>query len=539
MDDPVATARALADEGRWVDARELLAATDQDRLTPSDLELLAIASGLTSRDDAEITAWERAHNAWREAGDLPRASRCAFWLGLNYVNRRVMAPAMGWFQRGLRLLEEADLDCAERHMFGIPMALQQLPRDARGALEAFDQLVDVMVTFDDREAAAFARLGKGQALIRLGNAIEGCQLLDEAMTAAMAGDVNPVGVGIIYCAVILECRRAFDVRRAREWTAQLSAWCDRQQGLVPFQGQCLIHRSEVAQLDGDWDAAMHEAVAACDHLDDPRAEPLLGMALHQRAELHRLRGEFDDAESDYRAAAEHGHRVEPGLQLLQLATGDVAAAEAAMRRALSETQGPVRRGRVLAGYTEIVLAAGDVTAARQAVEELATLGAEAASPLLSASAAHWEAAVLLAENEPGPALERLSVAEDLWRQLGAPWETARVRLLRAKACEQSGDRATADLERAAARRALDALGAVVEVAETRLPLAPEEPPGGLSPREIEVIRLVATGMTNKGIAKALVISEKTVARHLSNIFTKLGVSSRSAATAWAHREGVA
>lgn len=530
-------ARSLADDGQWVDARVLLESADPDDLTPPDFELLAIAAGLTGRLDQSAEAFERAHAAWLDAGDIRRAARCVFWTGMSFATREMMAPAMGWFQRGQRLLEN-ETECSEALLFHVPMALQALAKDPGRSLELFREVLDGARRLGDTETATLGLLGTGQALIQLGDAVNGVLLLDEAMAAAMAGDIHPIGVGIVYCGVILECRRIFDVRRAREWTAHLSAWCERQQGLVPFRGQCLVHRSEVAQLNGDWGAAWNEAEAACDHLADQFGIPLLGMALYQRAELRRLRGELDEAAADYEAAAENGRRIEPGWQLLQLAMGEIETAEAAIRRAREEARGPVQAARILAAFVEIMLAAGDVEAARDAVSELAALAEQAASPQLEASAAQWEGAVLLAEGRPSEALQPLARSEELWRALGAPYEGAQVRVLRARACEQLDDDGTAELERAAALRTFEALGADPVLAGFALGGDGRvEAPAGLSPREVEVLGLVARGLTNKQVAAELVISEKTVARHLSNIFVKLGVSSRSAATAWAfHHE---
>lgn len=532
------SAEALAEQGRWTDVRLLLGAVDPDELGPEEHELLAVASGLTEHDQCEV-CWERAHVAWLELGDLRRAARCAFWLGMFLVDRRrQVAPAMGWLQRGLRLVEEADLDCVERWMFQVPTAMQALSRDPATAQSMFEEIADAGSRFSDAEVTALARLGLGQARIRLGDVPAGVTLLDEAMAAVLAGDTQPMAAGIIYCGVILECRRAFDVRRAREWTKALSDWCDRQQGLVPFLGQCLVHRSEVAQLGGDWSAAWDEAEAACDRLADPGGDPLLGMALYQRAELRRLRGEFADAERDYRRAAELGRRAEPGLQLLQLATGNTYEAVTAIRRARADAHGRVQRARILAAFAEIMLAAGHATTARDAVDELSVLADEFTSPVLQATAAHWDAAVLLAEGDLEAALRATTRSEQLWQQVGAPYELACLRLLRADVCEQLEDTATAEVDRSTARSVLESLGATA-VLPGRAAGTGEGAPGGLSSREVEVLRLVARGLTNRQVADELVISEKTVARHLSNIFTKIDVSSRAAATAWAFTNGVA
>ena len=531
-------AQELADEGRWVEARDLLERLDPEQLAPADHELLAIASGLTGRDDQAAQAWEHAHAGWHAAGDARRSARSAFWLGMAFVNRRQMAPGMGWFQRGQRVLEEVGAEASEAALLQVPVALQHLRKDPQRALELFDGILEVATRLGDREAVAFGRLGSGQALIQLGDAPQGVALLDEAMTAAMAGDVSPIAVGIIYCAVILECRRAFDLRRAREWTRTLSAWCDRQQGLVPFRGQCLVHRSEVAQIEGDWATAWDEAEAACDHLADIHGDPLLGLALYQRAELRRLRGEFEEAAEDYAQASAAGRRAEPGLQLLLLAQGRQDEAVAMISRCRAEASGPVQRTRILAAFVKIMLATGDVRAARDASDELGTLAEEADSNQLRATARQCAGAVLLEEGDPNGALNELAAAGDLWRQLGAPYEIAHVRLLRATACERVGDDVTAELEREAALKSLESLGAHADLAAMRKVGEPATSPGGLSSREIEVIELVAKGMTNKQIAADLVISEKTVARHISNIFTKIGVGSRSAATAWAFKQGL-
>lgn len=532
-----ARARALADARQWVRVRTLLEGTP-DQLTPAENELLAVAAGLTGRDETAVSAWERAFSGWRDQAEPGPAGRAAFWLGMLLVQHGRMAQATGWFGLGSRLLDDHGVDCPERWLLEIPRALGSLSREPQAALTTFQAIRAQASRFHHPELAALACLGTGQALIQLGDAEAGAALLDEAMAAALAGDVPPIATGIIYCAVILECQRIFDVRRAREWTDALTAWCDRHEGLVPFRGQCLVHRSEVVQADGDWDGALMEADAACAFLADPAGDPVLGMALYQRAELRRLRGQFEAAEDDYLLAAQAGRRAEPGLQLLQLATGRLDAAAAAIRRSREDAHGPVQQARILAAYVEIVLATGDVPDARGAADDLTGIADQFSSEQLRAVADHWQAAVLLEEGEPTEALRAATRSEERWRDLGAPYECARARVLRARACARLGDAGTARAELASAAATLQALGAQPDLAALHLD-APPALPAGISSREAEVVRLVARGFTNRQVAAELVISEKTVARHLSNVFTKTGATTRSALTAWAFTHGLA
>ena len=531
-------ARALADARQWVRLRTLLESLPADELGPSEQELLAVSAGLTGHDETAVAAWERAFSGWRDRDEHGRAGRAAFWLGMLLVQHGRMAQATGWFGLGSRLLDDHGVDCPERWLLEIPRALGSLDREPEAALATFQAIRAQASRFHHPELAALACLGTGQALIQLGDTEAGTALLDEAMAAALAGDVPPVATGIIYCAVILECRRIFDVRRAREWTSALTTWCDRHEGLVPFRGQCLVHRSEVVQADGDWDGALVEADAACAFLADPAGDPVLGMALYQRAELRRLRGQFAAAEDDYLLAAQVGRDSEPGFQLLQLATGRLDAAVASIRRCREDAHGPVQRARILAAYVEIVLAAGDVTDARGAADELTGIADQFGSEQLHAVADHWHAAVLLEEGQPAEALRAATRSEERWRDLGAPYEWARARALRARACARLGDAGTAQTELTSAAATLRALGAEPDVAALRLDAAPGFP-AGISPREAEVVRLVARGFTNRQVAAELVISEKTVARHLSNLFAKTGATTRSALTAWAFTHGVA
>jgi DNA-binding NarL/FixJ family response regulator len=362
----------------------------------------------------------------------------------------------------------------------------------------------------------------------------GLARLDEVMVTIASGEVGPLVTGIVYCSALSACHDLFDLRRAHEWTAALSGWCAAHPDMVPFRGQCLVRRSELLQLHGDWTEAAEEARRACERLSDAFDDA--GPALYQHAELCRVRGEFERAEEAYRASSRAGRRPQPGLALLRLAQGDVAAADAAIRSALHETRMPRARAQVLHAAVEILLGAGDLAAARAAARELDEMARRTEAPVLRAAAAHTAGAVALAEGEPRDAVSRLREALDLWQEVPAPYELARVRALMGSAYAALGDDEGARMEIDAALEVLEQLGARPDVERVSALVAHESaaPSGGLTGREVEVLRQIAAGKTNRAIAAELSISEKTVARHISNIFTKLDLSSRSAATAYAY-----
>jgi DNA-binding CsgD family transcriptional regulator len=302
---------------------------------------------------------------------------------------------------------------------------------------------------------------------------------------------------------------------------------------VPYKGDCLAYRTAVLRLGGRWREAIGEATQVS---SVPAArQAAKAAALYELAEIHRLRGDAAAADDAYRAAAELGRLPHPGLALLRLAQGDVDAARASITRALAEHHGR-HRSALLAAAVEIALAAPDLAVARSACAELEEAAKVKRSSWLRAMAGHAAGTLLVAEGQTEAALARLQEAQGLWRELDMPYEGARTRVALATACEQLGDVDGARLERDAAARAFRDIGAAAALAAIERPLAPAAA-GGLTVREIEVLRLVARGHTNRAIAEALDISEKTVARHLSNIFTKLDLPSRAAATAYAFRNG--
>ncbi|GFG53148.1 helix-turn-helix transcriptional regulator [Mycolicibacterium agri] len=503
----------------------------------SDCETAAIRAYLLGADDECAAHWEAAHRAALAADRPDEAARYAFWLGLLLLMGGQPARANGWLARSESLI--AGVECRASGYLLIPAGLAALEAgDPERARDTGASATEVGRRFDDPDLRCFGTLCQGQALIALGDPVAGVAKLDEVMVAATTGELNPITTGIAYCAVILECVGLFDYRRAAEWTNALSAWCDARPGLVPFRGQCLVHRSQLQQVEGDWPAALDSALDACLHLADP-PHPALGLAHYQHGEMQRLRGAFDVAERCYRDASGYGVDPVPGLALLKLARGDVAAAHATIQRALVQNCGGAPRPELLAAAVEIHRAAGDVAAARETADALSAVAATSGSALLGAMAAQADGAVLIASGDAIAALPVLRDAARAWGAANVPYEVARTAVLLGLACSTLGDRAGAQIEFDSAATTFGRLGAAPDLERVKRLVAglADEPAhrGALSARELEVLAHLAAGRSNREIADLLVVSPHTVARHVEHIYAKLGVSNRTAAAAYAYQ----
>jgi DNA-binding CsgD family transcriptional regulator/tetratricopeptide (TPR) repeat protein len=526
--------RAAYAERRWAVAFKALCRADEaSPLSAPDLCALAWSAQLVARFNDFTSAMERAHHAYLSGGDSPAAVRCAFWLGFVHGSRGDLGPAMGWAERAARVL--GDRDGVERGYLMLPELVMSAM--VGGWSDVHDRAGDAAAVgerFDDADLTTFARHWRGRALVRMKRTTEGFALLDEAMVSVASGELSPFVSGLVYCSMIEACQEVFDLRRSQEWTRALSAWCDAQPEMIPFSGQCLVHRAELLLLHGEWEEGLNEATRAAALAAQAGDRPAIAGAHYVLGEIHRLRGEHDDALHAYESAHREGRDPLPGMALLRLAQGGPAAGRATLQRACDESDDALARARLLPALVEILVATDAAPEARVACDELAATAASFGSTVLAAVAVGAAATVDLLDGDAARALAGLREAERVWRQLDAPYELARVQVLRSQACGALGDDDGAALDRTAARETFAKLGAAADLERVETLATAGSAPTLLSKRELDVLRLVTTGSTNKAIAAELVVSEKTVERHVSNILTKLGVPSRAAATAYAY-----
>jgi DNA-binding CsgD family transcriptional regulator len=539
---PLEHARASFDRRAWSDAFEALARIEKDApLDLADLDRLVWSAALTGHDEVFVGALERLHKACVAALENKRAARAAFWLGFHLASFG-SASAPGWLARANRLIENEQEPCAERGYLLLPTVERHLAAaDAAAAEEVANNAARIGERCGDRDLVALARNLEGRALLEQGRIEAGLSLLDEVMVAVTAGELSPLVTGIVYCNAIVRCQRVFALERAREWTAALTRWCNEQPQLVTFTGLCLVHRAEIMQLGGAWREATNEVRQVSERRTNADPE-VFGDACYQEAELLRLRGDVAEAERMYCLASENGCDPQPGLALLRVMQRQTEHAVNTIRRVLSTTTVRWRRARLLPAFIEIMLSAGHIDEARVACRELEDIAHEFGTEILGAMAAQARGAVFVAEENHHGAIEPLRHAFGIWQRAKAPYIGARIRVLLGHAFFALGDHDSAALERAAARKVFEELGAAPDLmALDALDAASTGHPSSshnLSRRELEVLRLLATGKTNKAIARALFVSERTVDRHVSNIFMKIGVATRAAATAFAYENGL-
>jgi len=522
----------------WDEAYVAFVRTDSTQVLDAvDLESASVAAYLTGRDEDYLTLLERAHRAYLDDGAAGRAVRCAFWIGLRLLFRGELGPATGWFGRARRILDHDARECVEQGYLLLPLAEQQIMSgNFAAAYDVASRAATVGTEFRDADLVTITLLLQGRIRLREQNVEQGLALLDEAMVAVTAGELSPIVTGLIYCGVIDNCQQVFAFGRAGQWTEALAQWCAGQPQLVAFTDRCLVHRSEIMQLRGAWDDALAEARRVAMRFAQKDDQRVAASASYQQGEIHRLRGDVKAAEAAYRDASQWGWEPQPGLALLRMQQGRLDAAAAAMRRCVGAATDPLQRVRLLPAHVEIMLAAQKLDEARTACRELENLAAVYDTELLRDMAAHARGTVELADGKPREALPFLQRARQAWQELDTPYLAARTRVELARACCELGDEEGASMELDAARAVFERVGAAPDLAriDALARTEADEPAHGLTGRELQVLRLLASGKTNKIIARELSLSEKTVDRHVSNILNKLDVPSRAAATAYAY-----
>jgi len=524
----VGEARAAYDARRWARAHDLY--TRAGDLDAADLDRYAVAALMVGRLDEYFAIRERGYEHCLAVGDVLGAAEVALWIACQRIVQGAVGPGSGWLARAARLVEQDGTDSAASAFLGVAQALgKAIEGNLEEAMAMTTGGVEACRRHGRDDLVALALHQEGLFLLNAGRVDEGMARLDEAVVTLGSPRVTPMVAGIVYCGTISGCWSVFDLRRAHEWTAAMSAWCDAQPELGNFSSECKVRRAELKQLRGAWPDALEELAGVPATDGDAWAA---GAAANLRGNLDRLQGRFTEADEAFAVAGRLGTDPQPGLALLRLAQGSVQAAAAMIRRCLAEASDDARRVELLAAGVEILLAVGDTEAARRAAADLAAIAERTRIPLVQAMSAHARALVCLATDAPAEALPLARVALRHWVDVKAPYDEARARVLLAEACQALGDTESAQRETDLAVAGFEALRATADLA--RLHAAE----GLLTPRELEVLRLVATGATNRAIAAQLVLSERTVDRHVSNMFNKLGVSTRAAATAQAFERGL-
>ena len=507
-------------------------------LSTDDVLAWSDAAWWLGHSDQALELAELGHQRLLDDGLPVRAAMEAMSVGFLLMLRGELATGSGWLQRGRSLVEGS----RDEHAMGYVLHL-----DAEEALESgdFERAVEfarrareVGRQGSDTALTSLALMTEGTARLRAGAVSEAMALLDEAMLPVQAGRIAPEYAGNLYCQMIAICWELADLRRAREWTAATERWCEQFDSSVMFSGICRMHRVQLRQVAGDWKAAELEAEVVC--------RELVGMNTAVVAEGHyllgdllRLRGAGEEAEAAYRRAHELGRDPQPGLALLRAQSGQAAVAMTSLETALAGHQeADYRRAPLLRAVVEVAIEVGDLQAARNAADELAVMAERCRTDGLRTAAVHGRGAIELAGGEAAAAIAPLREAIRLAQELDAPYDAAKARMLLAEAYVVLGDQDTGRLEFDAAAATLDRLGAVVDLQRLDRHRTDAKPPGGLTPREAEILALVAEGITNRQVADRLVISEKTVARHLANIYLKVNVTTRTAAAAWARHQGI-
>lgn len=508
----------------WTSAAAYFDAVAPEQFTADDLAAYADAVWWVGRVEDNLRLGAAAYDAFLAGFRTAEAAHIAMVLGIFHMGRGDEPRAVGWLGRARRLAE--DVQDSPVHgwvltFMGVEASL--MAGQPAAAVDAARQVQDLGRRVGAPDLVAVGMNGEGRALIRSGHVTDGLALLDEAMVTVLDGRLAPFTSGTLYCHTIAACHEVADVRRMARWTTLAEQWLATFPAAVLFGGLCAVHRAQLLLLHGQWHeaekVALRVVVDLCASRIDYAAE-----AWYVAGEARRLRGD-PGAAAAYDEAHARGRDPQPGRALLQLRTGDAAGAATSVRSAVAAAgSDPLSRAPLCAAMVEIAIAAGRLDDAVTAAGELEATSAKYATSGLEAMAAGARGAVLLAEGQPERALPVLREACRRWHELGAEYDAAGTCVRLAEAYRELGDAASACAEDERAKAVYERLGAAQQAWAS---------PDGLTRRECEVLVLVAEGRSNREIGAALCISDRTVARHLTNIFHKIGVTSRTQAARYA------
>jgi ATP/maltotriose-dependent transcriptional regulator MalT len=532
--DALEAARAAFARRDWPSAYDTLTSIERASLSADDLFALGEAAWWLGHSDDALAAQEEAYRLFLQGEEQSKAAASAMALAGGLFLRGNVPVASGWMSRAQRLLVDRPESVEHGYMmfFELEGAFEQ--RNYAAVTEGARRVQEFGERFGDPNLVAEGVMFEGRALVRQGRMREGMGLLDEVMVTVLSGELLPDWAGNIYCQLMETFHELADIGRLAEWAKRTERWLETLPSAAVFTGVCRVHRSQVLQVNGAWDRAEIEATRVC---EDLATIHVLGAAAgyYQVGEIRRLRGDLAGAEESYSLAHQFGHEPQPGMALVRLAQGRTEDAAASIRAALVGRAGDMlTRVPLCEAEVEIAIAAGDVETARRGCEELEETSRVFGSSGLEAMTLNARGMVALAEGRADEALANLRAASTKWHALDAPYNAARAGALLALAYEELGSKDDARRELELAEKVFADLGAALDRERVTKMRRVEPPPGGLTGREIEVLALVADGRSNKEVAAALTLSEKTIARHLSNIFTKLGVASRTEAARYAY-----
>ena len=510
----------------WHASYEAFTRAGQDTpLGTDDLDAMSTAAWRLGRGKESLRVAERVF-AQLARTDPPSAAMKAVDLALAWVTRGDLNIGQGWMNRARRLLDGTAEGPTHGYLAYLDAVAAAITGDAQALAEQARVLREMRARLESPAVTALCHVAEALAAIGEARMTEAYGLIDEAMLPVLADQVPIDWAADIYCVVLNQCHRLADLPRMRAWTQSMERWCNDFAASANYGGVCDVHRLQLSAATDDYGLLEHRLVRASRELEEVNSWAA-GEGYYQLGEVRRLRGDADGAFAAFSRARALGVEPQPGEALLRCAIGHSDTAWTELRVALAG-EDRLGRMRLLRGAVEVALARNSLDEAERHCSELES-GAEAfGTPGFRAWAAHARGALLVQQGRYGEALDALEAALREYRIQQSRYDTAQVYDWMAVAHKALGDDELAAADSATAENIYAQLG--VEPA----PVCGQRTPGGLTKREIDILRRVAGGATNKQVAEQICISEKTVSRHLANIYGKLGVSSRTAAVAWAH-----